>query len=191
MHFVACELLRDHAHLFEDVILTYALSEGRELPLDVGGLLPLQGRRTEFVATGTMACRARRNAALRLASKDRRRSAARSTSGMLNEAHVAVPSSRIVLWRLNIHPLINGSRRTARGAAWLPSTIILTKLIRRRTGQDAPCQPFPSRSLGWTVRLSVMIARFSRSRCSPGPRPLGSFAGFIGFLTWLLRHRAC
>src|SRR5258708_25410108 len=69
VHFVRRELPGDDSHLFEDIVLAHALREGHKLPFDVAGLLRLQHGRSEFVAAGTMARRAGRDAALRGTSK--------------------------------------------------------------------------------------------------------------------------
>jgi hypothetical protein len=49
VHFILRELLGDYAHLLEDVILSHSLRERREVPLDIGRMLSLQGGRTELV----------------------------------------------------------------------------------------------------------------------------------------------
>jgi hypothetical protein len=56
-----CQLRRNRAHLLVDVVLAKPLGKGRELALDIGGLLRLQLRRAELVVPGTVTCGARRN----------------------------------------------------------------------------------------------------------------------------------
>src|SRR5271163_3828809 len=70
MHLVGRQLLRDHAHLFVDVVLSHALGEGGELALDVLGMLAAQRWRTELLGAGPVTSGARRNAALGIAGKD-------------------------------------------------------------------------------------------------------------------------
>src|SRR4029077_9522763 len=70
VHFIGRQLFRDHSHLLEDVVLADALCKGRELPLDIVGMLSLQSRGSELVAAGTMACGTGRDATLRIACID-------------------------------------------------------------------------------------------------------------------------
>ena len=65
MYFFRRELFGDDSHLLEDVVLPQALGECRKLLFNVVGLLPLQCRRSELVAAGTMAGRAGRYLARR------------------------------------------------------------------------------------------------------------------------------
>ena len=69
LHFVGRELLGGRSHLLIDVILTTALGECRELPFDVGGMLSLQRRSSDFETAGAVTGRAGRDATLRIAGK--------------------------------------------------------------------------------------------------------------------------
>ena len=71
MHFILCELLRHYSHLLEYVVFARALRKGGKLAFDIGRMLSFQGRRPELVAARAMAGRARRDAALRIAGKDK------------------------------------------------------------------------------------------------------------------------
>src|SRR4029077_16201400 len=66
MHLLRCQLPRDRAHLFADVVLSHALSEGQQLAFDISGALLLQRRSAEFVTARTVTGRARRDAACRI-----------------------------------------------------------------------------------------------------------------------------
>ena len=64
VHFIGRQVFRDHSHLLADVILAYALSEGRKLALDISGLLILKRRRAEFFAGRAVAGCTRGNCAM-------------------------------------------------------------------------------------------------------------------------------
>jgi hypothetical protein len=64
-----CQLRRNRAHLLIDVVLAKPLGEGRELALDIGGLLCLQLRRAELMVAGTVTGGAWRNAACGIPGK--------------------------------------------------------------------------------------------------------------------------
>ena len=70
MHFVGRELLGGRSHLLIDVILANPLGEGRELPFEVSGMLPLQCRNSDFKTAGTVTGGAWRDATLRIAGKN-------------------------------------------------------------------------------------------------------------------------
>src|SRR5260370_40289298 len=63
MHLLRRQLHRNGAQLLVDVVLPKPLGEGRELALDIGGLLRLQLRRAEIMVAGTVTGGARRNPA--------------------------------------------------------------------------------------------------------------------------------
>ena len=69
MYFARRELSGNDSHLLKDVVLSLALGEGLKLLFDVARVLPLQCRRPELLAAGTVAGRAGRDAALRIAGK--------------------------------------------------------------------------------------------------------------------------
>ena len=70
VHLLQCQLRCDRAHLLVDVVLAKPLGKGRELALDVGGLLRLQLRRAELVVPGTVTYSARRNSARGVSGKN-------------------------------------------------------------------------------------------------------------------------
>jgi hypothetical protein len=70
MHLGGFQLRCDGAHLLVDVVLAKPLGKGRELALDIGGLLRLQLRRAELVVPGTVTCGARRNPARGVSGKN-------------------------------------------------------------------------------------------------------------------------
>src|SRR5882724_2856647 len=70
MHLVGCQLRRDRAHLFIDVVLPHPLGESCELAFDVSGVLALQPRSSELMAARAMTGRAGWDPAPGVASED-------------------------------------------------------------------------------------------------------------------------
>ena len=70
MHLVLCQLCRKRTHLLVDVVLPYALGEGRELAFYVRSVLTFQRWSSELLSARAMTGGAGRDPAAGIAGKD-------------------------------------------------------------------------------------------------------------------------
>src|SRR6266404_6378667 len=70
MHLRGRQLLRNHPHLFVDVVQAHAFGEGPELAFDVLAVLAVQRRRPKLLCIGAMTGGARRDPARGITGKD-------------------------------------------------------------------------------------------------------------------------
>src|SRR5580692_4643010 len=70
MHLLGLQLVRDHAHLFVDIVPSSAFGEGRELFFNILGMLVPQRRSSELLGAGPVTSGAGGNAALGVAGED-------------------------------------------------------------------------------------------------------------------------
>src|SRR6516225_9641282 len=139
VHLFRCQLGRDRAHLFVDVVLAKPLGKGRELALDIGGLLRLQLRRAELVVPGTVTRGARRNPARGVSGKNQTNGRTVFAKGMprlktlgdkgrqaVGSAREISPGIGPILRRQRLRDRIHGTPRP------LPRTKIIELLVDDR-----------------------------------------------------------
>src|SRR6516162_1853258 len=139
VHLFRCQLGRDRAHLFVDVVLAKPLGKGRELALDIGGLLRLQLRRAELMVPGTVTCGARRNSARGVSGKNEANGRVVFAKGMpglktladkgrqaVGAAREISPGIGPILRRQRLRDRVHGTPRP------LPRTKVVELLVDRR-----------------------------------------------------------